>query len=57
MQNNLSLKGDFLPIQLICGTESIPHVQFLESFSWSLDEKHYSNETESIKLFDEIIIR
>ena len=35
---------------------SLPRFQFLNSFSLSVNEKHYSNTQESLKFFNEIII-
>ena len=50
----------FLPMQLIYGgkTErSISRVKFLDSFSLSANEKHFSNTLESLKLLGEIVIQ
>ena len=50
----VSLKGGFLPMQLIYGgktNRSLP-----ESFSLSMNPKHYSNTLESIKIIDKVII-
>ena len=50
----VSLKGGFLPMQLIYGgktNRSLP-----ESFSLSVNPKHYSNTLESIKISDKVII-
>ena len=55
----ITLAGEFLPIQLIYGgktLQSLPKYRFPESFSLSVNEKHYSNTDESLKLFNEIII-
>ena len=55
----ITLKGDFLPIQLIYGgktNQSLPRFKFPESFSLSVNPKHFSNTSESIKIIDEIII-
>ena len=55
----ITLDGLFLPPQLIYGgktTKSLPRVKFPSSFSLSVNEKHYSNETESIKVLEEIVI-
>ena len=55
----ITLAGEFLPIQLIYGgktLQSLPRYRFPESFSLSVNEKHYSNTDESLKLFNEIII-
>ena len=46
------LDGHFLPVQLIYGgktSKSLPWVNFPNSFSFSANPKHYSNEQESIK--------
>ena len=55
----VSLKGGFLPLQLIYGgktNQSLPCFKFPESFSLSLNLKHYSNTLESIKIRDKVII-
>ena len=55
----ITLAGELLPIQLIYGgktLQSLPRYRFPESFSLSVNEKHYSNTDESLKLFNEIII-
>ena len=36
--------------------QSLPRFQFLNSFSLSVNEKHYSNTQESLKFYNEIII-
>ena len=54
-----TLDGHFLPVQLIYGgktSKSLPRVNFPKSFSLSANPKHYSNEQESIKVLEEIII-
>ena len=46
-------------MQLIYGgktLQSLPRYQFPQSFSLSVNPKHYSNTTESLKLLNEIII-
>ena len=56
---SITLQGEFLPIQIIYGgkaSQSIPRVSFPNSFCLCVNEKHYSNEAESLKLFDEVII-
>ena len=53
------LNGHFLPMQLIyaCKTKkSLPRVQFPSFFSLSFNPKHYSNEEESIKVLNDIVI-
>ena len=53
----VSLKGGFLPMQLIYGgktNQSLPRFKFPESFSLSENPKHYSNTLESIKVIDEV---
>ena len=55
----ISLDDNFLPIQLIYAGKtkrSIPKVDFPSSFSLSANPTHFSNETESLKLMNEIII-
>jgi len=55
----ITLEGDFLPMQLIYGgktKKSLPRVKFPSSFSLSANPKHYSNEEESVKILEEIII-
>ena len=46
-------------MQLIYGgktNQSLPKIKFPQSFSLSVNENHFSNTTESIKLIDEIIV-
>ena len=46
-------------MQLIYGgktVQSLPRFQFPNSFSLSVNEKHYSNTQESLKFFNKIII-
>ena len=55
----VSLEGGFLPMQLIYGgktNQSLLHFKFPESFSLSVNPKHYSNTLESIKIINEVII-
>ena len=55
----ITLSGNFLPIQLIYGgktSKSIPAVAFPPEFLLSANEKHYSNEKESLKMLKKIII-
>ena len=55
----ITLSGNFLPIQLIyCGktSKSIPAVAFPPEFVLSANEKHYSNEKESLNMLEKIII-
>ena len=55
----ISLDGRFLPIQLIYGgktVQSVPKNIFPNGFLLSANPKHYSNEHESIKLIQEVII-
>ena len=56
---SLTLSGKFLPKQLIYGgktQQSLPRYQFPTGFSLSVNEKHFSNTNESIKLLKEIIV-
>ena len=53
-----TLNGVMLPFQLIYKgktARSLPSVPFLEGFSLSYNESHWSNETETLKLLKEII--
>ena len=55
----VTLSGEFLPMQLIYGgktDQSLPRFKFPDSFSLSVNEKHYSNTEESLKFFNELII-
>ena len=55
----ITQSNDFLPMQLIYGgktKQSFPRFKFPASFSLSVNPKHFSNTTESLKLLDEIII-
>lgn len=55
----LQLDGKFLGMQLIYGgktDQSLPRFKFPQNFSLSVNKKHYSNEQESLKLIDEIIV-
>ena len=56
---NLLNSGEFLPIQLIYGgqaTKRLPRYQFSAGFSLSVNEKHFSNNKESVKFLNEIIV-
>ena len=55
----ITLDGKFLPIQLIYGgktKQSLPRYKFPESFSVSVNPKHFSNTEESIKIINEIVV-
>ena len=55
----ITLDGNFLGMQLIYGgktEQSLPRYKFPDEFSLSVNPKHYSNETESLKFINEIII-
>ena len=55
----ITLDGNFLGMQLIYGgktNQSLPQYQFPKEFSISVNLKQYSNENESLKLIDEIIL-
>ena len=55
----ITLSGNFLPIQLIYGgktSKSIPAVAFPPEFVLSANEKHYSNEKESLNMLEKIIV-
>ena len=50
----------FLGLQLIYGgktNQSLSRYQFPKDFSLSVNPKHYSNEKESLKLIDEIVLQ
>ena len=54
----ITLRGDFLPIQLIYGgktKKSIPVVEFPDEFHVTANPKHYSNEKESLEMMRKII--
>lgn len=56
---SVTLSGKFLPMQLIYGgktLQSLPRYKFPEDFSLSVNRKHFSNTTESIKLLNEVIV-
>ena len=56
---SITMDGQFLPMQVIYGgktTKSIPRVSFPDSFLVSANLKHYSNEEESLKMMEHIII-
>ena len=55
----ISHDGNFLPMQLIYqGTtvQCLPRYDFPDSFSLSMNPKHFSNTTESLKIIDEVIV-
>ena len=54
----ISLHGDFLPMQLIYGgktSQSLPGYRFPKGFCLSFNPKHFPNTNESIKFLKEII--
>ena len=54
----ISIRGDFLPMQLIYGGKTkkcLPRFKFPEKFSLSYNETHYSNEKEACKFIEEIL--
>ena len=55
----ITLNSTFLPMQLIYGgkpKQSLPRgVRFPDSFSLSVNEKHYSNKKEVLKHLEEVI--
>ena len=56
---SITLSGKFFPIQLIYGgktSQSVLRYQFPQGFSLSVNEKHFSNTNEYIKLLNEIIV-
>ena len=55
----ITLDRKFLPIQLIYGgktKQSLPRYKFPESFSLSVNPKHFSNTEESTKIINEIVV-
>ena len=56
---SITMDGQFLPIQIIYGgktSKSIPRVSFPDRFLVSANPKHYSNDEESLKMMEHIII-
>ena len=56
---SITLSGKFFPIQLIYAgktSQSVLRYQFPQGFSLSVNEKHFSNTNEYIKLLNEIIV-
>ena len=56
---SITLDKEFLPMQLIYQGktgQSLPKVKFLDDFSLSVNESHYSNEDEALKFTEEIIL-
>ena len=54
----ISIRGDFLPMQLIYGGKTkkcLPRFKFLEKFSLSYNETHCSYEKEACKFIEEIL--
>ena len=55
----ITLDGHFLPMHLIYASKtkkSLLRIQFPSPFSLSFNQKHYSNEEESIKVLNDIVI-
>ena len=55
----ITLDRHFLPMQLIYASKTkkcLPRAHFPSSFSLSLNPKHYSNEEESVKVLNDIVI-
>ena len=56
---SITITGEFLPIQLICGgktKKSIPAVSLQSDFVISANEKH-STQREALKMLENVIIR
>ena len=56
---SITLDKKFLPMQLIYQvktSQSLPKVKFMDGFSLSVNERHYSNENEALKFIEEIIL-
>ena len=54
----ISIRGDFLPMQLIYGGKTkkcLPRFKFPEKLSLSYNKTHYSNEKEACKFIEEIL--
>eukprot|EP00794_Sanderia_malayensis_P006691 gene6691-7447_t len=55
----ITLRGDFLPMQLIYGgktNQSLPRYKFPQSFCLSVNPKHYSNTEESLKFINKVLV-
>ena len=55
----IPLEEDFLPLQLIYGSKtkrSVPRYKFPESFSLSVNPKHFSNTKELTKVIEKIVL-
>ena len=55
----ITMDGKFLGMQLIYSSkinQSLLRSQFAKDFSLSVNPKHHSNEKESLKLIDEIVL-
>ena len=56
---SITMDGKFLPMQIIYAgktSKSIPKIEFPKDFHVTANPKHYSNEEESIKMMEHIII-
>ena len=56
---SITFDNEFLPMQLIYKgktSQGLPKIKFLDGFSLSANESHYSNEKESINFLEEIIL-
>ena len=56
---SITMDGQFLPMQIIYGgktSKSIPRVSFPVGFLDSVNPKYYSNEEESLKMMEHIVI-
>ena len=55
---SITLSNEFLPMQLIYEktVQSLPRSKFPQEFSLSTNPIHFSNSSESVKLFEEFII-
>ena len=56
---SITFTNEFLPVQLIYGgktVKSLPRFKFPQEFSLSANPIHFSNWSESTKLFEEVII-
>ena len=56
---SITMDGQFLPMQIVYGgktSKSIPRLSFPDRFLIPANPKHYSNEEESLKMMEHIII-
>ena len=57
---SITFSNEFFPMQLIYGgktVQSLPRFKFPEEFSLCANPTHFPNSSESVKLFEEVVIR